>query len=91
MGFDPSKPLHILFLLNGLGYVGLLGVLYLPQLEGFHTFARWTLVVYAAITIVAWLILAQPYHIDGYIDKAIEIVLIVLLFVESWQVHAHRE
>ena len=46
----------MLFILNGLGYLGLLAALQLPipQLARFRSAARWALVAYAALTIVLW-------------------------------------
>ena len=71
----------ILFILNGLGYLGLLAPLLLPipQLARFRSAARWALVAYATLTIVLWLIMAPLYDFIGYIDKAIEVALIALL------------
>ena len=77
----------MLFILNGLGYLGLLGALQLPipQLRGFRSAARWALVAFAALTIVLWLIMAPVYDFIGYTDKAIEIALIVLLIVDAYK------
>ncbi len=71
----------ILFILNGLGYLGLLAALQLPipQLARFRSAARGALVAYAALTIVLWFIMAPLYDIIGYVDKAIEVALIALL------------
>jgi hypothetical protein len=75
----------ILFILNGLGYLGLLAVLQLPipRLVRFRSAARWVLVAYAALTIVLWAIMAPMYDFIGYTDKAIEIVLIALLLADA--------
>jgi uncharacterized membrane protein len=76
----------VLFLLNGLGYLGLLAALQLPisQLARFRSAARWVLVAYAALTIVLWLIMAPVYDLIGYADKAIEVALIVLLIADAY-------
>ena len=78
----------ILFILNGLGYLGLLGVLQLPipQLRRFRSAARWALVGFAVVTIVLWVILAPVYDFIGYLDKAIEVALIVLLIADAYKV-----
>ena len=78
----------ILFILNGLGYLGLLGALQLPipQLRGFRRYTRWTLVGFAALTIVLWVIMAPVYDFIGYTDKVIEIALIVLLITDAYKV-----
>jgi uncharacterized membrane protein len=76
----------MLFILNGLGYLGLLAALQLPipQLARFRSPARWALVAYAALTIVLWFIMAPAYEIIGYIDKAIEVALIALLLADAY-------
>jgi hypothetical protein len=77
----------ILFILNGLGYLGLLGALQLPipQLRRFRSAARWAMVGFAALTIVLWVILAPVYDFIGYLDKAIEVALIVLLIADAYK------
>jgi hypothetical protein len=74
-----------LFILNGLGYLGLLAVLGLPipRSVRFQSATRWVLVAYAALTVVIWVIMAPVYDFIGYTDKAIEIVLIALLLAEA--------
>ena len=76
----------ILFILNGLGYLGLLAALQspIPQLARFRSAARWALVAYAALTIVLWLIMAPLYDFIGYVDKAIEVALIALLITDVY-------
>jgi hypothetical protein len=76
----------MLFILNGLGYLGLLAVLQLPipQLARFRSAARWVLVAFAALTIVLFFIMAPVYEIIGYVDKAIEVALIALLIADAY-------
>jgi Na+-transporting NADH:ubiquinone oxidoreductase subunit NqrB len=76
----------MLFILNGLGYLGLLAVLQLPirQLARFRSAARWALIVFAALTIVLFFIMAPAYPIIGYVDKAIEVALIALLLADAY-------
>ena len=83
MGFNFGV---MLFILNGLGYLGLLAALQLPipQLARFRSAARWALVAYAALTIVLWFIIAPVYEIIGYIDKTIEVALIALLIADAY-------
>ena len=73
-----------IFILNGLGYLGLLAALYLPvpRLEERHNAVRWVMIGYAALTIVMWVILGER-TIIGYADKVIEVVLIFLLILEA--------
>ena len=77
----------IVFLLNGLGYLALVAALYLPLpfLEERRPFVRWVLVGYTAVTILAWFLLASERTTLGYVDKLIEIALIVLLYLDSQQ------
>ena len=83
MGFNFGV---MLFILNGLGYLGLLAVLQLPirQLERFRSAARWALVAFAALTIVLFFLMAPVYTIIGYVDKAIEVALIALLLADAY-------
>ena len=86
----------MLFLLNGLGYLGLLAVLQLPipQLARFRSLARWTLVAYAALTIVLFFVMAPFYDFIGSLDKAIEVALIALLLADAYTASSepsHRE
>lgn len=73
-----------LFILNGLGYLGLLAALYLPipQLARYHDAARWILVGYTALTIFLWILVGARTPI-GYIDKLIEVALIALLILDA--------
>jgi len=76
----------MLFILNGLGYLGLLAALQLPipQLARFRSGARWALIGFAALTIVLFFIMAPEYTILGYVDKAIEAALISLLLADTY-------
>jgi hypothetical protein len=77
----------MLFILNGLGYLGLLAALQLPipQLARFRSAARWALIILAALTIVLFFVMApKPYTIVGYVDKAIEVALIALLLADAY-------
>jgi hypothetical protein len=72
------------FILNGLGYLTLLAALYLPvsRLARHRNVVRWVLVGYTALTILLWVLFGARIPI-GYIDKAIEITLILLLLLEA--------
>lgn len=73
-----------LFTLNGLGYLVLLALLYIPVswLAPYRRFARWALIGFAALTIVLWIFLGTPYTPTGYFTKLVEIGIIVLLVME---------
>jgi hypothetical protein len=83
MGFNFGV---MLFILNGLGYLGLVAVLQLPirQLARFRSAARWALVAFTALTIVLFFVMAPQYTIIGYVDKAIEVALIALLLADTY-------
>lgn len=75
-----------LFMLNGVGYVVLLAALYLPlaQLVPYRRQIRWLLMAYTAVTIVAWIAIGSR-DLYAYANKLIEVVLLVLLWLESRQ------
>jgi hypothetical protein len=77
-------PLPILFVLNGVGYLGLVSALYLPALARYRRPVRWVLIGFAAVTILMYLLIngLRPNPI-GLFDKGVEIVLIVLLLIED--------
>ncbi len=84
---DPSGGL--IYGLNGLGYLGLLGLVYLPIpfLKKLHRLARWLLAGYAAITIMAYIVFGiqhKEWTVPlGPVTVLIELILIVLLLVEA--------
>ena len=85
-----------LFYLNGIGYLVLLALLYVPsprqgnaRRDPYRAGVRWLLIGYAGVTVVAWLLISDPKTAIGYVDKAIEITLIALLFIEGQ--HGQRQ
>ena len=86
-----------IFYLNGFGYLGLLGLLYLPIafLKPYRNLVRWVLIAYTAVTFFAWLFiglgspLAGPVDLGdtktivAYISKISELALIVCLWLEG--------
>lgn len=75
----------IIFLLNGIGYVALLAALYfLPQLADRRDMVRWVLLGYTALTFILYFAFNLPNTIStmGLVDKAVELVLIGLLWME---------
>lgn len=78
---------NTLFILNGIGYLGLLAALYLPLdfLVGLRDLVRWVLIGYAAVTIVLFFVFngAGAFSsVLGLITKVVEVVLIVLLWMD---------
>jgi hypothetical protein len=78
--------LSVLFILNFIGYLVLGAALYMPLFQKIQRVVRWLLIVFAAVTIIAWFLIAGS-HPDtlGIVDKVIEGALIVLLLIEEWQ------
>jgi hypothetical protein len=82
----------LLFTLNGLGYVGLAGLVVIGAaapialVERFSWFPRIALAGYAALTIGAYLVMG-PYFTLGYIAKGIEAAIIVLVTVDVVRVY----
>ncbi len=82
----------VLFLLNGLGYLGLAGLIVIayaaphPLVVRFDWFPRLALMGYAATTIVGYLIIG-PYSTLGWATKAVEVALIVLLVTDTIRVY----
>lgn len=76
----------LIFILNGLGYLTLLAALYLPipQLQPYRHYVRYAFIGYTVLTILLWVILGARTPI-GYINKANELALLVLLIVEDMQ------
>lgn len=80
-----GAPEAIVFLFNGLGYLGLTALLFLPfpALDRYRNILRWVLIVYTLITIFGWVFVGARSTI-AYLDKAIEIVLVIGLWLD-WQ------
>jgi len=82
----------LLFTLNGLGFVGLAGLIVIGAVapfalvERFSWFPRFALAGYAAMTIAGYLVMG-PYFTLGYIAKGIEVAIIALLVVDVLRVY----
>ncbi len=85
IGVVVMSPPDLIFVLNGIGYLGLLGLLYLPigAVAPYRHGVRWVLIAYTAITFFAWLFIGARSTL-AYIDKAAELALIICLWLE-WQ------
>lgn len=87
LGMQPNEELRVWFLLNGLGYLALLVLFFLPQLATIHVIVRWILLGYPLLTFVLWFFLGSPSQ--GELDpfdltaKAAETILIRFLLVGS--------
>lgn len=82
----------LLFILNGLGYLGLAGLIVIgyvkphPLVERFDWVPRLGLMGYAATTIVGYLVIG-PYSTLGWATKAVEVVLIGLIGLDIVRVY----
>ena len=82
----------LLFTLNGLGYIGLAGLIVigaaapLAIVKRFSWFPRVALIGYAAMTIAGYLVMG-PYFTLGFIAKGIEVALIAALAVDVLRVY----
>ena len=81
----------VLFTLNGLGYAGLAaaflaGSLPLPFLSSLTWLPRVGLAGFTAVTIAAYLVIG-PYFSLGWIAKAVEVGILVLLAVDVVRVY----
>ncbi len=85
LGFMSEGMFQILFILNGLGYIGLLvGLYFLPQLAAQRSMVRYALLLFTAVTFILYFVFNWPdvFGVMGLIDKAIELVLIILLWMD---------
>lgn len=81
----------IVFTLNGLGYLGLLGAYLLPIhfLQQNRRRTWWTFSGYTALTIVLWVIMGDKTFVAGtssaigYYAKAAELLLLVFLWIDK--------
>jgi len=82
----------LLFILNGLGYLGLAALIVIgyvkphPLVERFDWVPRLALMGYAATTIVGYIVIG-PYSTLGWTTKAVEVVLIGLLTLDVVRVY----
>ena len=77
------RGIDVLFALNGLGYLGLLALYFLPIpiAQNNRSLVRWVFIGYTAVTIVAWVLVGERALL-GYATKAIDALLIILLLLD---------
>jgi hypothetical protein len=78
-------PFNLLFALNSIGYLVLLAGLYLklPVIGRRPNLFRLLLIAYTLTTIVLFFVMNTTYGIFGLVTKALEALLVVLLFLEK--------
>ena len=85
-------PLPILWILNFVGYIVLVTALYLPPLQGIQSITRWILIAYTALTVILWYLIGISHaDLEAYVDKLVEVVLIILLLVEAFWSSRQKE
>ncbi|RPJ24944.1 MAG: hypothetical protein EHM33_16110 [Chloroflexi bacterium] len=81
----------IMFTLNGLGYLGLLGAYFLPIpfFQQRRSLVWWVLVGYTLLTIILWVVMGDKEFVagtssaTGYYAKAAEVILLAFLFADK--------
>jgi hypothetical protein len=81
---------NVMFILNGLGYLTLLAVYFLPigMFQERHNLVRWAFIAFTAVTILGWIAIGDkswPAGALGYVTKLVEVLLIILLVVDGRQ------
>lgn len=82
----------LLFLLNGLGYAGLIVLVVVgamaphPLVARFDWFPRLALIGFTAMTIAGYLVIG-PYFALGWMTKGVELALIALLLLDVIRVY----
>ncbi len=73
----------LMFILNGLGYLGLMGAYYLRLsfLKPYRRLIRLAWIGFTLLTIVLWVVMGER-SILGYTDKIVEALLVGLLIFE---------
>jgi cellulose synthase/poly-beta-1,6-N-acetylglucosamine synthase-like glycosyltransferase len=85
LAFQFPGGVDTVFVLNGLGYLGLTALLLLPlrALDPYRNLVRWVLIGYTLVTVLAWLFVGARSPV-AYLDKAVELLLIACLWLD-WQ------
>ena len=81
----------IMFTLNGLGYLALLGAYFLPMsiFQKSHTLVWWAMFGYTALTIVLWIFMGDKTFVantssaTGYYAKAAEVFLMGFMWADK--------
>jgi hypothetical protein len=74
--------IDILFTLNGLGYLALLGALLYNFPAGRERLVHYAFIAFTLVTVIAWLVLNGDFSDPiSLFTKAVEVLLIVLLWM----------
>jgi len=87
LGIGSGGTMGIAFILNAVGYLLLLGALYWTpaMLQDQRALIRWLLLLFTAVTFILYFVFNWPdiWGPLGLVDKAIELILIILLWMEQ--------
>lgn len=87
LGIGSGGSFGLIFILNFIGYLALWAATYAPidALAGYRSMARWLFIIYTIITIILFFVFNADtgYGTLGLITKAIEVVLVILLFMDN--------
>jgi hypothetical protein len=74
----------VLFLLNAIGFIGLVGLFLIPLAlaQRFHELARWGLIGMSVVTIIMWAIMNGKLDAVSIAAKSAELLVIILLLVD---------
>lgn len=89
LGLAPGHT-DLLFILNGLGYLGLLGAVILRFPAGQQTLVHYAFMAYTLATIIAWVAIAPERDTLGYVTKTVEVLLIFSLWLNLKRVQAKK-
>ena len=85
LGISAGGTFGLMFILNGAGYLVLLAALYfIPQLASQRSLVRWALLAFTAVTFILYFVFNWPdiWRPVGLIDKGVELILIILLWMD---------
>jgi len=86
LGPDGILPM---FVLNGLGYLGLLGALLFKFPAGQERLVHYAFMAYTLVTILAWVAIGTRGTL-GYTTKAVEVLLIIFLWMDLQRLPAAK-
>lgn len=86
-GYGFNYPFPGAFLLNGLGYLILLGAMFLniQALDNVRKYLPWALMLFAAVTIASFLKWGDMHDGLGWVTKVDEVLLIISTFLYQRQ------
>ncbi len=74
----------IMFLLNGIGFIGLAALYLLPLafLKPYHEIVRWVFAGYSALTVILWVVMNGHLEPAGIAAKLAEIAIIAVMLID---------